>query len=82
MTNDEVIKMLRNAKMKVVLYVTGLFLLSISFDYYLASSSEQITESMLSNSPFSISIFVCLQLAIMLIFTYLEKILLGINQEK
>ncbi|WP_166423751.1 hypothetical protein [Paraglaciecola sp. 20A4] len=82
MNDDEVIKKLRSAKIKVVLYVSGLFLFLTLVDLYLANSSEKITESMLSNSPFSIVIFVCLQLAIMLVFTYLEKILVGINKTK
>tara|TARA_R110001583_G_scaffold186115_2_gene346658 strand:+ start:309 stop:572 length:264 start_codon:yes stop_codon:yes gene_type:complete len=82
MNDDEVIKKLRSAKIKVVLYVSGLFLFLTLIDLYLANSSEKITESMLSNSPFSIVIFVCLQLAIMLVFTYLEKILVGINKTK
>ena len=82
MANDEVISKLRSAKVKVVLYVSGLFLLLTCVDFYLAATSENTTQSMLSSSPFSIIIFVCLQLAIMLIFTYLEKILIGINQTK
>jgi hypothetical protein len=82
MNDDEVIKKLRSAKIKVVLYVSGLFLFLTLVDLYLANSSERITGSMLSNSPFSIVIFVCLQLAIMLVFTYLEKILVGINKTK
>jgi predicted Na+-dependent transporter len=82
MNDDEVIKKLRSAKIKVVLYVSGLFLFLTLVDLYLANNSENITESMLSNSPFSIVIFVCLQLAIMLVFTYLEKILVGINKTK
>ena len=73
---------LHSAKVKVVLYVSGLFLLLTCVDFYLAATSENTTQSMLSSSPFSIIIFVCLQLAIMLIFTYLEKILIGINQTK
>ena len=73
---------LRSAKVKVVLYVSGLFLLLTCVDFYLAATSENTTQSMLSSSPFSIIIFVCLQLAIMLIFTYLEKILIGINRTK
>lgn len=82
MTNDEVISKLRSAKVKVVLYVLGLFLLLTCVDFYLADTSEKTTQSMLSSSPFSIIIFVCLQLAIMLTFTYLENILIGINQTK
>ena len=82
MTNDEVVSKLRSAKVKVVLYVSGLFLLLAYVDFYLAATSEKTTQSMLSSSPFSIIIFVFLQLAIMLIFTYLEKILIGINQTK
>jgi hypothetical protein len=82
MNDDEVIKKLRSAKIKVVIYVSGLFLFLTLVDLYLANSSERITGSMLSNSPFSIVIFVCLQLAIMLVFTYLEKILVGINKTK
>ena len=82
MTNDEVVSKLRSAKVKVVLYVSGLFLLLTYVDFYLADTSEKTTQSMLSSSPFSIVIFVCLQLAIMLTFTYLEKILIGINQTK
>jgi len=82
MNDDEVIKKLRTAKIKVTLYVSGLFLFLIFVDFYFANSSEKITESMLSNSPFSIVVFVCLQLAVMLVFTYLEKILVGINKTK
>ncbi|WP_166377451.1 hypothetical protein [Pseudoalteromonas sp. Z9A4] len=80
MTNDEVISTLRSAKVKVILYVSGLFILMAFVDFYLVSTSVKTTQSMLSNSPFSIVIFVCLQLAIMLTFTYLEKILVGINK--
>ncbi|WP_019677943.1 hypothetical protein [Arsukibacterium perlucidum] len=82
MNDDEVIKKLRRAKIKVVLYVSGLFLFLTLIDLLLANNSENTTESMLSSSPFSIVIFVCLQLAIMLIFTYLEKILVDINKTK
>ena len=82
MTNDEVIAKLRSAKIKVVLYVTGLFLFLVSVDLYLASTSEKITESLLSRSPFSVVTFLCLQLAIMLIFTNVEKILIDINKTK
>jgi hypothetical protein len=82
MNDDEVIKKLRSAKIKVVLYVSGLFLFLTTVDLYLANSSERITESMLSNTPFSFAIFGCLQLAIMLVFIYLEKILVGINKTK
>jgi len=86
MTNDEVVSKLRSAKVKVVLYVSGLFLLLTCVDFYLADTSEKTAQSMLSSSPFSIVIVIviviCLQLAIMLTFTYLEKILIGINQTK
>tara|TARA_R110002012_G_scaffold155156_5_gene316017 strand:+ start:2807 stop:3070 length:264 start_codon:yes stop_codon:yes gene_type:complete len=82
MDDDELIKKLRSAKIKVVLYVSGLFLFLTLVDLYLANSSERITGSMLSNSPFSLVIFVCLQLAITLVFSYLEKILVGINKTK
>ena len=84
MTNDEMVSKLRSAKVKVVLYVSGLFLLLTCVDFYLADTSEKTAQSMLSSSPFSIVIVIviCLQLAIMLTFTYLEKILIGINQTK
>jgi hypothetical protein len=82
MNDDEIIKNLRKAKIKVTLYVSGLFLFLMFVDFYLAHSSGKITESMLSNSPFSIVIFACLQLAIMLVFSSLEKILVGINKTK
>ncbi|WP_133469111.1 hypothetical protein [Paraglaciecola marina] len=82
MSDDEVIKKLRSAKIKVVLYVSGLFLFLVFVDIYLANSSEKITESMLSSSPFSVVIFACLQFAIMLTFTYLEKTLVDINKTK
>lgn len=80
MNNDEIIRKLRSAKIKVILYVSGLFIFLVWVDTYLANTSEIVRESMLSNSPFSMIIFVCLQFAIMLIFTYLEKILIAINQ--
>jgi len=82
MTNDEVTAKLRSAKIKVVLYVSGLFLFLTFVDIYLSRTSEHITESMLSSSPFSMVIFACLQLTIILVFTYLEKILIGINKTK
>ncbi|WP_085299302.1 hypothetical protein [Cognaticolwellia mytili] len=82
MTNDELITKLRKAKIKVILYVSGVFLSLILFDFYLANYSEIISESMLSRTPFAMVLFACLQLAIMLTFTYLEKILIGINQTK
>ncbi|CAM2899054.1 hypothetical protein [Pseudoalteromonas distincta] len=37
MTNDEVISKLRSAKVKVVLYVLGLFLLLTCVDFYLVT---------------------------------------------
>ena len=82
MNDDEIIKKLRSAKIKVVLYVSGLFLFLTLIDLYLANSSERTAGSMLSNSPFSVVSFICLQLAIALVFTYLEKILVGINKTK
>ena len=47
MTNDEVVSKLRSAKVKVVLYVSGLFLLLTYVDFYLADTSEKTTQSML-----------------------------------
>jgi hypothetical protein len=82
MTNEELIIKLRSAKIKVILYVSAVFLSLILFDFYLANYSETISESMLSRTPFATVLFACLQLAIMLIFTYLEKILIAINQTK
>ena len=58
MNDDEVIKKLRRAKIKVVLYVSGLFLFLTLIHLLLANNSENTTESMLSSSPFSIVIFI------------------------
>ncbi len=82
MNNDELIKELRKARKKIVRYVSGLFLFFILLDLYVANTSDVVTESMLSLSPFSMLIFICLQTAIGLIFSYLEKILVAMNQSK
>jgi len=82
MNNDELVKKLRKAKIKVTLYVSGLGLFFILLDLYLANTSDVISESMLVSSPLSLFVFICLQLAINLTFTYLEKILVSMNQSK
>jgi len=82
MTNEKLIASIRKAKIKVNCYVAGFYIFSIFVDLYFTIYLEKVSGSLASKSPFSFVPVACLMLAVSLTFTYLEKILIAINQDK
>ena len=75
----ELIQKIRKSKIKVISYVSVVFVVILLCDFYLANSSNPIEESLLTKSPVSIAVFGCIILAIALTFSYLEKILVELH---